>query len=524
DCTYTIGIKKKGGRNATDPTHPGSCFPSSYIGQLIPGTGNPNNGIGVVGDKRFPNGLVGSKNFAWAPRLGFAWDVFGNGKTALRGDYAIVYNTLLATGQEEGNLTFNPPVGASTALYYGNLGDINASAIGLTSPPDFGHASQLNPYMPVVYDTALDLQHEIGFGTVLDVSYVGTFGRHFTTRTNVNEAPYCSRFLPQNQDPTNTGTNTNAYATAGDPNSYAACQQFSPQLVGQLIPNLTKYHALPDDFFRPYAGLSSINMVQFNGNSSYNALQVWLRHNFSHGIEFGVAYTWSKTMDTCDGGGGDSGRHSADCALPTFLPVQQWQYGLAGYDRTHILHINWLWNVPSLAEHWNNFATRAVLNGWKYQGLATFESGAPLFVSLDLPGVDSTGGGDGARPVLLHNPSLNSSKQSTTQWFDTSAFAAPAFGTLGTEGRTAYRGPGIVNFDMALDKDFKVTERMTLEFRAEAYNAFNHTNFDGLNNKAEFTYNGTGNSPLVPLTTNGFGEVTGTRNPRILQLALRLRF
>ncbi len=522
-CSYTKpNGKTNTGWNATNPAMPGSCFPSAYIGNLVPGTGSLINGEGVIGDPQYPNGaqgwpqgLVGSQNFAWAPRVGFAWDVFGDGKTALRGDYAIIYNTLLGAGSQEGNLTFNPPIDVINTVYYGKASNI-ANSVGIESPQNYNwFAVQQNPQVPAAYDTMLDLQHELGFSTALDIAYVGSFGRHFDAKTNINEVPYCNEWLPQYQNPSDTNSNGagSAYTSAGNPNTFSACRGFSPQLTGKLDPSLASWHGINDNFFRPYPGYQNIYFKNYNLNSSYNALQVSLEHRFSHGLEFTAAYTWSKTMDYCD---------NYNCVLPKYVPLSQWSYGLAGYDRSNIFHFTWLWNVPSLDRYWNNWISRAAFSGWQYQGIGTLESGPPEFVSLDLPGYDTTGGGDGAHVQITGNPEFSAGDRTLSRWFDTNVFASPGIGSIGNEGRTAFRGPGIQNFDMALDKNFQISEGSRMQFRAEFYNAFNHVNPDSLNTTAEFNYNA-GSNLWTPVN-NGFGQVKGVRNPRIIQLALRLTF
>lgn len=506
-CTYVkANGQSKSGWNATNPAAPGSCFPSTYVGNLVPGTGSLINGIGVVGDPQFPNadqgwpnGLVGSQNFAIAPRVGFAWDVFGNGNTAVRGSYAIVYNTLLGAGSQEGNLTFNPPVDTITTVYYGNVNNIKSN-LGIESPQNFNwFGVQQNPQVPAAYDVMFDVQHEIGFSTAIDLAYVGSFGRHFDAKTNLNAVPYCSRFLPQNGNPSQTSANK-TYANAGNPNGYPVCAQFSPQMVGSLDSSLANWHPLNDNFFRPYMGYQSINFKHYNLNSSYNALQAQVSHRFSSGIEFDAAYTWSKTMDYCD---------NYNCTLPTYVPLSQWSYGLAGYDRTNILHLSWLWNAPSLDRYWNNWISREAFSGWQFQGITTFESGPPEFIGMNTHGVDYTGGGDGAHAQIVWDPNLPSSQRNADMWFNAAAFQYPAMGTIGNEGRTAFRGPGIDNVDLALDKYFQVSEGARLQFRTEFYNALNHVNFSKLQ---------------TTLGNSGFGQATSTRFPRVIQLALRLTF
>jgi hypothetical protein len=174
--------------------------------------------------------------------------------------------------------------------------------------------------------------------------------------------------------------------------------------------------------------------------------------------------------------------------------------------------------VPSTP--WKNLAARWVLNGWQTSGIVSFISGAPASVGFttsnnrDFTGTPS----QGARIVVTDKVDLPKSDRSFTRYFRTDVFRLPAVGTLGNAGKYLLRGPGINNWDLSLVKNFPIREPLRLQFRAELYNAFNHTQFSGLNTTAPF--DAAGNF----ITTSTFGQVTAARTPRQIQFAVRFTF
>jgi hypothetical protein len=316
------------------------------------------------------------------------------------------------------------------------------------------------------------VQRDIGFRTVLDVAYVGSLGRHLYQRRDLNTLPYGARFLPQNQDP-----------TTGRP--------------------------LPDNFLRPYQGFGSVGYLEPASNSSYHSLQVQANRRFSRGVQFGAAWTWSKAMNYTDG---DTG------TVATYAPLRVWNYGKAGHDRTHILVVNWLWDLPRASALWNNVAVRSVFDNWQVSGIASFQSGTPLGIGLSTTdAADITGGGDGARVVVLDNPILPKGERTIQRHFRTEVFARPAQGTWGNAPRDVIRGPGLNSWDISLFKNFPVTEAARFQFRWELYNAFNHAQFQGVDTTARFDPAGT--------QVNGrFGALTSTGPGRVMQGSLRFSF
>jgi hypothetical protein len=487
---YQPGFDSAKKRVAVNPVN-GAILPVAFIGQQVPGTGDLMNGIVKCGSPNYPRGLVDNKGILPAPRVGFAWDLFGDHKTALRGGFGTNYNPRNGSGIM-GDLSTNPPIVYNPVQRYGTTADF-LSVTGTNSPSGFSHVLDRSNKPPRVYNASLGIQRSIGFDTVVDVAYVGSFGRHIGQTTDINMLPYGTRFLPSSIDVTNSNK------------------------------------PFTDDYLRPYQGYGSIKWLSFDGNSSYHSLQAQVRRRFSKGLQFGASWTWSKAMDYTDG---DQG------AVSTYVNRRQFDYGEATYDRTHVVAINYLWDVPRLSHVWNHSPVKQVFDGWQIAGVTRFQSGAPLSMgtlgtgNLD-SSLDLTGGGDGWRAVMTGNPVLPKDQRTVDQYFNTAAFSAPGVGgkvptdmagvqrilALGNTPSSFGRGPGINNWNLSLFKNFGfLGEHLHAQFRAEAYNAFNHTQFSTVNVTPKWSYT-TG-----VVSAAQFGQITAARDPRVMQFALRLMF
>jgi hypothetical protein len=267
--------------------------------------------------------------------------------------------------------------------------------------------------------------------------------------------------------------------------------------------------ALPDVFLRRYTGYSGVSNVNYGATSNFHSLQVMANRRFARGLQFGMSYTWSKWLDSVD---------FDDNAVSPFVPARNWNYGLSANDRLNNLRINFLYDLPKAP--WDNLASRWVLNGWQVSGITSFISGAPANVGFsttnnkDITGTPSSG----ARVVVTGPVELPKDERTLLRYFRTDVYQLPAVGTLGNGGKWLLRGPGINNWDLSFVKRFPVREPLKLEFRAELYNAFNHTQFSGLNTTAPFDANGN------LITNSTFGQVTSARTPRQIQLAARFVF
>jgi hypothetical protein len=230
----------------------------------------------------------------------------------------------------------------------------------------------------------------------------------------------------------------------------------------------------------------------------------------AHGLQLGGAWTWSKAMDY------GQGTNQTPGVISSQLPAR-WFYSLSDVDRTHILKINWVWDLPKLP-----VAGRALdllVNNWQVSGIASFMSGRPTGVGWSTTSaVDVTGTpSERARVVVTGNPVLPKDERTFFTNFRTDVFRAPAVGTVGNAARTLLRQPGTNNWDITATKNLPVHERLRLQLRCELYNAFNHTQFSSFDTGARIDAQGN-------QVNSNFGAFTAAAPARLLQLAIRASF
>ncbi len=443
------------------------------------------NGIGIPGTTPgVPHGLVQNHWAAFGPRIGFAYDVTGSGKTILRGGFGTMYERI------QGNDMYNagPNVPFSTNVTFNNVTLVNpstslASGNTLVAPITVASITGLDSVqnkLPVSYQYSFGVQHALSSRTVLSVSYVGNQNRHQNDYRETN--------LPSTSD------------------------------FGALLANNgSTYNTLV-----PYLGFNSIKLSEDVQNSHYNGFQAELHSQLRRDLSVQAAYTLSRAIDPATSGNGVSDLNA------TSNPYSHaYDNGPSGLDRTSIAFVNFVYDIPFLRDNPNRLL-RSTVGGWQVSGIVTAVSGEPLNITeggitncAQLPAPTSCTGslaGTGNIGSIIPNsnnrPNVNgsvSTPHTVASWFSGSAFSPTVAGTWGNEPFNALRAPGRDNWNLSLFKSFAFDpERGSrAEFRAEFFNVWNHTEL---------------NSVSTTYSSGNFGAVTSAHDPREIQLGIKLYF
>src|ERR1035437_7474639 len=443
------------------------------------------NGIGIPGKTPgVPKSLVNNHWAAFGPRIGFAYDLSGSGKTILRGGFGTMYERI------QGNDMYNagPNVPFSTNVSFNNVTLVNPSTdLGtgttLAAPITVASITGLDAVqnkLPVSYQYSFGVQHALSAKSVLSVAYVGNQNRHQNDYRETN--------LP-------------------DPS---------------LLPALMAANGTGYNKFVPYLGFNSIKMSEDVQNSHYNGLQAEIHTQLRRDLTLQAAYTYSKAVDPATSGNGVSDLNN------TSNPYSHaYDNGPSGLDRSSIAFVNFVYDIPFLRSS-SNRLLRSTVGGWTVSGIVTLTSGEPLNINeggitncaqTTLPSsctgsLIGTGNISNVIPNSNNRPNVSgsvSTPHTVANWFSGSAFSPTVATEWGNEPFNALRGPSRQNWNMSVFKSFVFSEERgsRLEFRGEFFNIWNHSEF---------------NSVSTTFSSGNFGAVTSAHDPREIQLGLKLYF
>lgn len=417
---------------------------------------DPLNGLLINGVNGVPPNFTTKHQNFWAPALGFAWDVFGNGSTSLRGGYQVTYTRVPYGGDCSYFCSNNPPFIQSITLITPSFPQaVGGTATPLGAPSIYSQDPNLQPAR--VQNYSLTFERRLGNNWYSSVAYAGNWAQHVGTYYNVNQP------LPDGQ------YNFNPIINTGTVFSY---------------------------LYSPYQGYASITTNVSNGNLRWNALELNLRHPVGHNLFLTAAYTWQHSLSDTRG---TLFFENATGIQDVYHPGND--YGSSNINVPQSLGVSAVWDLPWYRKVGG--IRELALGGWQFSDITTVQSGFSHDAGLSIsnPGLAT-------RPDKVPGASIGGPK-TVNEWFNTSAFTAPQYGYFGNAGPGTILGPGTINFDLAINKDFHIGEHLTSQLRGEFFNAFNHANF---------------NSISTSLGSGAFGQITGAADPRIVEIALRFQF
>jgi hypothetical protein len=381
-------------------------------------------------------------------------------------------------------------------VYYGNMNALVGAGSALR--PSSVFSLERDAQTPSSYNWSLGVQRELGWGTSIDVTYIGNVTRHLELAQNINVVPDGAKFLPANANPQNPA---------------------SPKA---------------DTFLRPYQGYEDITLRSHHGTSNYNGLQVQINRRYIRGFQFAVAYTYAKALGVAD---------DDEQSVSAVRPLKEWHYAPLAGTQTHNLVINYTWDLPKASKLLGESGiVRLLLDDWQLSGENAFASGdwTPVFFTtvdnFDFTGGTGGNGGDAGGGVRVVRPGVvgdplggGDGTPGGSSFLNAGAFARPSGrGDIGNAARYMFRGPGINNWNLSLFKSFPLGGVRRLQLRVEAYNVLNHTQFGSFNLNSGTGGQGIDSTLRFDAAGNqinsAFGYATQARNARIIQGSVRLSF
>ncbi len=454
-----------------DPFHPYSdvvgrteCYRPGQVSQRFK---NAPRGYLYEGDPGCPSGGSDPAYWQFAPRLGLAYNVGGRARTTIRAGWGLFYQPPFVEAYN--NMVDSAPWSPQVQRF----------GVPFSNPylgyPQNPFPAQYGPFIPPA-DVAFILPPSLAVSYTSDWKPGRTMGWNFTVEHQLrNDLLVRAGYVASKG--THLGYNSDVNAPLPTPNATAgnADQRRPDQNFVQVIEDVS------------------------GGNSIYNSLQVSMEKRFTHGFSASANYTYAKTIDQVS--------YLTDlCGINVINPYNVGAYrGVADFNTPHRFVLNYLWQLPSPKEG----IAKALFGGWQTTAIWNWQSGFPLTVTSGEDRAFSTIGNDLADVVKKPSLTSGSRGERIAKWFDTSAFASARLGTFGNAGRNILQGPGTFNIDFSAHKMFTIRERWRLQYRAEFFNVFNHTLL---------------NNPDTGVVNGNFGRITGARDPRILQMALKMIF
>ncbi|MCM3872759.1 MAG: Plug and carboxypeptidase regulatory-like domain-containing protein [Pyrinomonadaceae bacterium] len=502
NVTLTLGLRY----SRFPPPYSDNDHLTNFIPRLYNGT-NPTSALVQAGQNGFSRSTVNAYNMGFQPRVGIAWDIKGDGKTALRAGFGrylsrtnVIQDLLRMASNPPWTQTVSTSSIANNSTLFSNPGSTsdptcnacrsldtirpgvinNVAGIG----PNTGFNSLTEDYRPPEsYQWNLTLSRELMKNTVLEVSYIGNHGIHiWRNGIAYNEVVPSARLAIAQA--LRAGNNADTLITNG----------------------------------RRLRGVGPINLnSEFSGNASYNGLQVWLNRRFADRLSFQAAYTWSHNISDV-----------ATAAFQNGAVTDPFNYKLdrgdADLDRRQMFVVNGTYILPSF-KNWGR-AANLILGDWQLNGIGSFLGGVPVNVTsgANTPGF-AAAPGFGFRPNLNLGVPIYLNNGDPLQYLNPAAFSLPGVGQFGTLGRGSIRAPGTNNVDFSLVKNWTIKEGYNIQFRTEMFNVFNHANFTNQSLDANLNFQNLATDANFGRSTNSnFGRLSATRGPREIQFGFKFTF